>query len=338
MADDDTDSLGAVCVLFVVAVFIAYAAVLKLQHGYLQSDTHRITVLSTRTAAFMPFYAFFMYIALIAPKAYAFMIVFVTLVEGYAFYCFTSLLVTNLGGPAATVEALIKSERTLCCPCAGCCPKDTTVFYNRVSWAMFHMVVTRSVVAVIAAIAFYSDTSGGKVLYVLLNFANAILLGYSVVCLINLYEGVYEHLKNIYGVLKLILLKMSVGLIVIQGLIENFMYTTDNAPYQDDDTYNKQEKLQRGYCALVLVEFTILLIPYMMAYGIRRNEPSSSPGYKGSATAVAEAAANSSGTSTVSFCAFVGDVVRIQDVMGTLTLNGDNLKAPLSENSAGSHL
>jgi hypothetical protein len=62
---------------------------------------------------------------------------------------------------------------------------------------------------------------------------------------------VYSNSQNIYGLMKVWLLKFSVGLIVIEGLICTFLVNSGKSPYSSDDgddTYNAEEKTQRGYC------------------------------------------------------------------------------------------
>jgi hypothetical protein len=50
---------------------------------------------------------------------------------------------------------------------------------------------------------------------------------------------------------KLILLKMSVGLIVIQGLVETFLYSSGTSPFEDDGRYNAEDKTLRAYCTFL---------------------------------------------------------------------------------------
>jgi hypothetical protein len=45
---------------------------------------------------------------------------------------------------------------------------------------------------------------------------------------------------------------MSVGLIVIQGLVETFLYSSGTSPFEDDDRYNAEDKTLRAYCTFVL--------------------------------------------------------------------------------------
>ena len=62
---------------------------------------------------------------------------------------------------------------------------------------------------------------------------------------------VYTHSKNIYGLMKLFLLKFSVGIIVLEGIICTFLVSSGKSPYSSDDgddRYDTAEKTQRGYC------------------------------------------------------------------------------------------
>lgn len=64
-------------------------------------------------------------------------------------------------------------------------------------------------------------------------------------------EMLFEHAKNLFGLTKLFLLKCSVGLIVLEGLIANFLVNSGKSPYSSDDgddMYDMEEKTQRGYC------------------------------------------------------------------------------------------
>lgn len=44
------------------------------------------------------------------------------------------------------------------------------------------------------------------------------------------------------------LLKFSVGLIVLQGLVAQFIIAANAEPYTDDSNWDKEDKTQRGYC------------------------------------------------------------------------------------------
>lgn len=61
-------------------------------------------------------------------------------------------------------------------------------------------------------------------------------------------EGVFEHSQNLFGLLKLAIVKISVGLITLEGLVENFLYESGKSPYNDDSEFTQQEQTQRAFC------------------------------------------------------------------------------------------
>ena len=66
---------------------------------------------------------------------------------------------------------------------------------------------------------------------------------------LSLVENIYSHCENLKAVLtKAALVKMTVGWLVIQGIVCQFMISTDSEPYNDDSHWSSTEKLQRGYC------------------------------------------------------------------------------------------
>lgn len=179
-----TDNLTTICSLFFVMTTVAYLAILGCQFRHLQPATYRLTVLSTRTALFLPICALLIFIALIAPSSYVMMIFLVTIIEGYAFNSFFALITTNLGGPSASVQLMNKSERKLLC--SFCLPADSVAFFRKTTWALFHVFATRSAFGLLSAICFYANTDSGRSAYVFFNAVSTVVLFYGVVCLVNL--------------------------------------------------------------------------------------------------------------------------------------------------------
>ncbi len=79
-------------------------------------------------------------------------------------------------------------------------------------------------------------------------------------------EYVFNSCKNIYGIVKLLLLKTSVGLIVIQGLVAQFLYDYGASPFNDDSTYNAQEKTMRSYCTFIEQASVIIIVIYVLCF------------------------------------------------------------------------
>jgi hypothetical protein len=132
-------------------------------------------------------------------------------------------------------------------------------------------------------------------------------------------EYCYDKCKNIYGISKMILLKLSVGLIVLEGLIVTFMIAAGDEPNPSDDMYNREETLQRAFCFLVLIEFSVLSIFAAIAFGRQIQPPSPE---------VIRSIAVTSDMPTT-FGAFVCDVFAFRDVFGRLTLN-EEIAKPLN--------
>jgi len=269
---DKLVELGAV---FLALTVIAFAVVTVRQYTCLHPITYRLIVLSTRTATFFPLCAFLIWMSLMSPSSYVMMIGVISVIEGYALYCFLCLIVSNLGGPLATIDLMRNSDRELFC--GICCPSDSAMFYDKATWAMFHVLVTRTIIHIFSAISFYAGTPTGLLAYGILNLISAAIIIHGVLCLVILYESVFSYCTNLFGVMKLVLLKICVGVIVIQGLIATFLYSSGATPYQDDDNRSAEDKTQRAYCLLVLCEFALLSVFYYYAFGAHVITPASAP-------------------------------------------------------------
>lgn len=194
---------------------------------------------------------------------------------------------------------------------------------------MYNMFYTRSVVSLIAAVCFYSGTEAGHAVYAVCSVVNALMLVYSLLMLVNFYEGVFNYTKNLFGLLKLLMVKISVGLITLEGLIESLLVAANKVPYNDDDSFSSDEKAQRFYCLLVLIEFAVLSFIFIYAYGIKRIEPSTAPGYVADNSSDAPAG--------LSFGRYFCDILKVYSVFGTLALTSD-VQKPLAEDTKGENV
>lgn len=313
------DALSGVGFAFFILTVFAYLVIVWRVYSNLRIETEKLSVMVVRLALFLPIYALLIYIALNAPHALVALNIPIAIVEGYTFYCFFALIVHNLGGPAQTVQYFKDSGKPLMC-CTSLCPADHIQYYKKATWAMFHLVFTRVIVIILAAIAFYSGSKAGNAISALLNLVGAFILFYCLAHLVLLYENIFTHCTNLYGVTKILLLKCSVGLIVVQGIVEALMVATNSEPYTDDSTWNSEDKTIRGYCFLVLLEFVILCLPYLWAYTYTISDPPK-PIHEQNATVVN------------SFFGFYCKVLNVFDVCGVLTYK-DEINAPLTGGSS----
>jgi len=305
MGTDGRLLAGAIFFLFILA---AYFIIFGVQYRNLNTDNERLVILVTRIAMFLPLYAILMLISLGSPEALAALTVPIAIVEGYSFYAFFALLVTNLGGSAGAVSFLKRSGRALLC-CTSSCPTDPGQFYVKASWAMFHLVTYRVIVILMSAISFYAQSKAGKLLYVLFNVLGIVILARSLIHFVLFYESIFSECNNLAGIVKVFLLKFSVGLIVLQGLIAQIMVTANAEPFSDDSTWSSAQKTDRGYALLVLLEFVILLIPYLIAF-LPKISPSTHTANNGSVA-----------PSSPTFFHFVCHVLCFHDVFGVLSYN-----------------
>lgn len=169
------DKMAATAVGLFLVPLAAFIICFILQFKGLVEGAERINTLNIRVALFLPLYAFVMVIAVAAPNALPALTVLLNLIESYSFYCFFVLLVTNAGGSTAMVQVMGNAGRDIMC-CNPCCPKGHENMYKGVQGALWHLMVTRNIVSVLAAIANYSGSSAGQVIYTILNLVCTVLL------------------------------------------------------------------------------------------------------------------------------------------------------------------
>lgn len=311
------DIVGACLTLVPV---ICYFYILRTQYNMRKEGTLRLQVLNCRAVIGVPIYAVFVFISLIFPQGYNAFNIPIAAFEGYSFYCFFSLVVTNLGGPSETVRYIQDANNPICCTklfCSSCCPTDSARFYARVLSALFHFVTTRMVVVCLSVIIFYAlPTTAGKLIFVVLQLVSFVILVNGVLSVVNFYENVMDANSNIYGVLKFLVLKISVGLIVVQGLIVDIIIALNKVTLQPDDTYSPNDRALRVYLFLVLLEYLFISLVMTIAFSkemlpsIRKRSSSGfSPVDNPKAFDLAD----------ITFHEFFMKVIRFQDVFGVLT-------------------
>mmetsp|Transcript_13121 Transcript_13121/g.14198 ORF Transcript_13121/g.14198 Transcript_13121/m.14198 type:complete len:340 (+) Transcript_13121:181-1200(+) len=317
------DTTEIVALILFLIIWGAYFLIIVIQYFQSTAETERIVTYNVRTAFFLPAYALMLFITVFKPYAFAGLNIFITFMEGYSFYCFFTMLVYNLGGPVKAVEAYNKVERELAC-CRGCCPSDGLAFYKRIRWALFHFVFTRTVVSIAAALATLAHNERvARALGALFSVINVVILFSCLIHILLFYEKMFESSSNLFGILKAFLLKFSVGLIVLQGLVVSFMAVTHSQPYNGDDEWSAARKTMRGYAVLVLIEYTFLSPAYLYAFGIYKitfqpDSPAAISSKTNSTTGEAPTRSN--------ICKFFFDVINVFDSFGYLDYPEDSLE------------
>ena len=262
--DIDDKPINGISILLVALPLIAYGFIFLAQYRALTKKALRLQILVTRVSLFLPTYATLIFISLLVPKLFAGLEILIAISEGYFFLCFFTLLVENLGGPSKTVRLLEHQGRPLLCGC--CCPGEYARFYRRVKWALFHFLFTRSFIVTIQSACSYATSK----LAAKLAFAFAIISFMFVIngfgSLVIFFESVLRASSNLNGVYKMILLKVSVGIIVLQGLIEEILWATGEIKLDSTSMFTGEERAQRIFCLAVLCEYALLSLPFYFAF------------------------------------------------------------------------
>ena len=265
------DVLGGVAIVVLLFPMLAYWKILRASYANLHVETLRIQVLSTRTAIFLPVYSLIIWLSLVFPVLYVPLEVPTALAEGYTFFCFFSMVVTNLGGSAETVSVIEETGYRPMCP-SCCCPATALGFFKRVQSALFHCLVTRTVVVLTSVVCTF--ISHREQVYhnpaflasLVLTVLSLVLLVNGFVSLVVFYRLLIDESANLLGACKIILLKISVGLIVVQGLIEEFLFAFGVISVESSSGFSGEERAQRFYCFIVLVEYAMLSAAVYYAY------------------------------------------------------------------------
>lgn len=178
------DHLALYTIPFLVVTIVSFLLVFWWQYSRLDNEVNRLIILTTRLALFLPLYGILVYISLAVPVLYLAFEVPTALIEGYSFYLFFVLMVTNLGGPTETVNYLNMSNKPLFCQC--CCPTMKKKFYKNACWNVFHFTTTRVVVELISVIFGYIYESSNA------RLAKILSVLFSLIALIQLLYGVFS--------------------------------------------------------------------------------------------------------------------------------------------------
>jgi len=89
-------------------------------------------------------------------------------------------------------------------------------------------------------------------------------------------------------------------------------------PYSDNSVYSAEDRLQRNYCALVLIEFTVMAVVYYYAYSRKITPPN---------TPYANYITSKNGIGKVenpTLCWFVCEMLNFRDVFGIIALEEES--------------
>jgi hypothetical protein len=167
------------------------------------------------------------------------------------------MLVANLGGPDAALRFQEKAGKKPLC----CCPTDYRKLYGKVRTALLQFFVVRPFVELGFAIATYAGSEALALIFSAIALLQVIwgfgalfcfcklLIDFDAcadMCVLNTSdENLAEASEKIFGGYKFALIKVSVGLIVFQGIVEEILFATHAIEVSGNDHYTANEREQR---------------------------------------------------------------------------------------------
>lgn len=329
------DNLGKFSILLLAIPWLAFFGILVAQYLKLMKSTLRIQILSTRLSTFLPFYATILFLVVNIPEAYLGLEVAFAVIEAFSFYCATALIVANLGGPDNVIAEMERTKATPYC-CGALCPTTAARYYDRLQWALFHFATTRVGFVIASSICGYKHIAAGEIVLSLISFAfvvNAFLT------LVLFFEQVYTQSTNLKAVCKIILMKASVALIVLEGLLEEFLFAAHKLnKVQFNNSYPPSENGYRAYGFLVLIEFGLFAVFLFYAYSLTMTVGQGAKAVTNSSTqrgsnltlTMDSTSGSASNTllngevSNMGFCQYVCEVFALCDTFGQLSPSGES--------------
>jgi len=252
----------------------------------------------------------------------------IAIAEGFSMFCFLSLVIENLGGVRAAIGIQEAAGEPLICNCAN---KNYKGFYTNM-YARISMVMTvRPIIVLFQAVFMmleerHSGNKAYKGIASILALISAAILLTAFISLAIFYFSVMNHCANIYGTVKIFLLKICVGAIVLQGLAELVLAEYAPTTAQEDDWTGGTYKYLRVYCLLVLAEYALLTPLFYYAYGSNISPRTLEP-RDGKAPPPFDAAVY---RPPLTFSDFLREIFSFSDTFKNLSYDKESLLSPTS--------
>lgn len=125
------------------------------------------------------------------------------------------------------------------------------------------------------------------------------------------------------GVSKIAILKVSVGLIVVQGIITQLVIALNKVTLSSDSNFSSNERAIRLYCFIVLLEYLFVSTAMFVSFGSEIT-PSAFTGAREDPQAFSPV--------SWSFSEFVCAILSVQDIFGTTNPGHGDLSTSLAAN------
>ena len=262
--------------------------------------------------------------------------VVIAIAEGFSMFCFLSLVIENLGGVRAAIGIQEAAGEPLICNCAN---KNYKRFYSNM-YARISMTMTvRPIIVLFQAVFMmigerHPSNRAYKGISSILALISAAILLTAFISLAIFYFSVLNHCANIYGTVKIALLKICVGAIVLQGLAELVLAEYAPSTAQEDDWTGGTYKYLRVYCLLVLAEYSLLAPLFYYAYGSKISSRTLE-NTRDDKVAPFDAAVY---RPPLTFTDFLREIFSFSDTFKNLSYDNESLLSPMSNNDVVNRL
>ena len=276
------DVLG---IVFFPIPAIIFLIVLRSNFKNLSKNNALLTIFSVRSASLLPIFSFTVFVSLLKPEIFPAMRVPQSIFEAYAVYCFVALLVVNCGGAEKAARMIQDSDIPLICyRYKKEAPSNS---YQRILNSIRQFLYIRPIIELIAAICAYK---GATTIYSIAIYAAALSTVYMIPGLLTVARVLYDECEGLNVAYKFIVIKVSVGLILIEDAVQQYLYSSGTVSISDDignSDYSEEEKFIRIYSMIAIIECALLsvflyigfvpaLVPAKSCIVIEENEESES--------------------------------------------------------------
>ena len=268
-----TDWLGILGTIFWVVPVITFYFIFVENYKYVTNESLSMYVLALRAVSLLPSFMTFIFIALWIPSIYAVLKVIAAAFEAYGVYCIFTLMVKCVGGANACIDVVSKSERKTCC-CETNRIQFPTTYYRRTRWAIKQFLYLRPLIMAVGIPFWLKDLDNG---YTATTGLAVISTLYMIPWLFTFAWVMYDECERIGLFAKLVTVKISVGIILIEDVVMQMLFATDTISISDDmglEQYNEEEKFVRLYAVIALSQGALLSIAMWYGFSSRMDLPS----------------------------------------------------------------
>lgn len=263
MGKSEFDPYGLVGSISIVLIILSFVLVLRAQYQLATKANYGMVVIALRATSLLPIFMLFIFLSLWTPLLFPFYKVPAAIFEGYGVYCIWALIVRNCGGPEGSIKVMIESKRGICWPLST--DEQCRRFYSNANTAIWQFAVLRWISVALGCIFFYAEV---QEVYIICSVIAAVSTVYMLPYLFMSAHVLLDACSGLNILVKLALVKVSVGLILIEDLVMQFLYQSGKVHMPDTDGlkgYDQEDRFTRVYCTMALVEGVLLAV--VMYYG-----------------------------------------------------------------------